>query len=113
MVSTGGGVGGGLSFGVNGARERSANFTADFRDWRAKPRQSVPETFGSRSSTTCRGRSASRMRVAGVNFSGNAQSGYSSAVEIAYRFKRTVRGAWCGHTGKPLHDHQRLHGYVK
>ncbi|MBA3745204.1 hypothetical protein [Sporichthya sp.] len=176
VTSTGVSIDSGLTFGVSGSRERSSNFTADFRDWRAKRSQSIARDFRVevehdvsrqvcvananwnryyvRYLTSPRGLSGGgddiRSRrpgfgcdddlrradavldgvktenakaavytaafgfapVAGASFSGNAQSGYSEAVEVAYAFPRTVRGAWCGHTGKPLHPGQRLHGYV-
>lgn len=174
VISTGGSTDSGFSFGVSGARERSAHFTADFRDFRAKSGRSIAREFRvqvehdvtrrvcvananwNRYSvqylTSPRGltgggddiRSArpvfgcedkhrrapavlgavkterakaatysaafSFAPVKGVGFSGNALSGYSKAVEIAYAFSR-IGGAWCGHTGMPLHDGQRLHGY--
>lgn len=45
VTSTGFSVDGGVTFGIGGARERTASFTADFRDWRAKPGQLVARDF--------------------------------------------------------------------
>lgn len=45
------------------------------------------------------------------SFTGEAVSGYSSKVGVQFFFGEPTRGWWCGDTGKPLADGQRVQGY--
>ncbi|MGQ0624692.1 MAG: hypothetical protein ACT4PP_08630 [Sporichthyaceae bacterium] len=176
VTSTGFSFDGGLSFGINGARERTSTYNPEFRDWRAGPGRTIARDYRvefehdvlrrvcfananlnryrvqyltspggltgggddipSRypifgcddkrvaravyKSVSTENASASTYQaafgfapLAGASFVGSALSGYSDAVKIKYSFSERERGQWCGHTGKPLHPGQRLHGYQK
>lgn len=175
VTSTGFSFDGGVSFAINGARERTAKIDADFRDWSAKRGKTVAREFRMEVNhevlrrvclgndyddyrvqyvTTPTGltgggddvksrydafsckeknvakavfdevatenqKAATYTRAFGIKplgeakFSGNALSGYSESVRIAYTFGKAKRGAWCGHSGTPSESGQRLHGFAK
>lgn len=173
--STGFSFDGGVSFSVNGARERTMTTGGDFFSRSSKPGATVAREYRSMvthqtARRVCKGNRADEYRVhyvttpveltgatdsvkiqtpwacnagnlarvpdnetvwtenhraatyggafsikplGGVSFSGNAQSGYSDTVKIEYRFDKPGRNYWCGDTGFPASNGQRVQAFVR
>lgn len=93
--------------------------TAEMRTpWRCK-RENIEPAYGLKSAHTQNHRAAtyggafSFKPLGGVSFAGNAQSGYSQTVKIEYHFERGADGFWCGDTGKPASNGQRVQAFVR
>ena len=48
-----------------------------------------------------------------ATFTGNSLSGYNKDVKVQFHFDDWDRGYWCGNTGTPTADDQRVQGYEK
>lgn len=51
--------------------------------------------------------------IGGTGFTGSAQSGYSEAVKVEFLPKRPQRAFWCGDSGTPTQNGQRVQGFER
>jgi hypothetical protein len=105
---------------VDGTDFRRSGYPEFFCDTKVTRR--TRPTFGSQRLGTKQERAASYIGafefepLPGSSFTGNALSGYSDAIEVAFSFPDTAplrKRYWCGHTGAPRTPGQRLQAVLQ